>query len=88
MHASDRYLEPGATLDDMRQADGTLGYPSALRHGVTGEGMNDYDAIFRILRGAGFAGWISIEDGMNGMDEMRRSVDFLRRKIAEHYGRD
>src|SRR5512137_26440 len=27
MHASDRYLEPGTSLDDMKQADGTLGYP-------------------------------------------------------------
>src|SRR5262249_5726747 len=49
MHASDRYLEPGATLDDLRQADGTIGYSPKLRHGVTGRGLNDYDAIFRIL---------------------------------------
>ena len=26
MHASDRYLAPGATLDDLRQADGATGY--------------------------------------------------------------
>ena len=23
------------------------------------------------------SGWVSIEDGMNGMDEMRKSLDFL-----------
>ncbi len=86
MHASDRYLAPGATLDDLRQADGTLGYSDKLRHGETGKGLNDYDAIFRILSGVGFGGWISVEDGMNGLDELRRSVEFLKRKCAEYYG--
>jgi sugar phosphate isomerase/epimerase len=85
MHASDRYLAPGASLDDLRQSDGTLGYSDKLRHGETGHGLNDYDAIFRILSGAGFSGWISVEDGMNGMDELRRSVEFLKRKRQEHY---
>ena len=46
MHASDRYLAPGATLDDLRQADGTIGYSDKLQHGETGKGLNDYDAIF------------------------------------------
>ena len=87
MHASDRYLAPGATLDDLRPRDGATGYSAKLRHGETGKGLNDYDAIFRILAGVGFAGWISIEDGMNGLDEMARSVEFLKRKRAEHFGR-
>jgi sugar phosphate isomerase/epimerase len=86
MHASDRYLAPGTTLDDLRQADGTLGYTDKLRHGETGQGLNDYDAIFRTLAGVGFAGWVSVEDGMNGLDELRRSVAFLRQKRAEYYG--
>jgi sugar phosphate isomerase/epimerase len=86
MHASDRYLVPGATLDDLRQADGSLGYSDKLRHGETGKGLNDYDAIFRILSGVGFAGWISVEDGMNGLDELRRSVAFLKGKRQEYYG--
>jgi sugar phosphate isomerase/epimerase len=85
MHASDRYLAPGATLDELRQADGTIGYSDKLRHGETGKGLNDYDAIFRILAGVGFSGWISVEDGVNGLDELRRSVDFLKRKRAEYY---
>src|SRR5579884_65709 len=72
MHASDRYLAPGASLDDLRRADGTIGYSDKLRHGETGRGLNDYDAIVRILSGAGFSGWISVEDGMNGLDELRR----------------
>ena len=88
MHASDRYLE-GGTLADLRRLDRDPlhGYARILRHGVIGQGLNDYDAIFSELRAAGFDGWISIEDGMNGMDELRQSADFLKRKIAQHFGR-
>ena len=86
MHASDRYLAPGATLDDLRTGDGATGYAAALKHGETGQGMNDYDAIFRILAAAGFDGWISIEDGMNGLDEIARSAEFLKGKRAQYFG--
>ncbi|VTT97264.1 xylose isomerase domain protein tim barrel : Sugar phosphate isomerase/epimerase OS=Singulisphaera acidiphila (strain ATCC BAA-1392 / DSM 18658 / VKM B-2454 / MOB10) GN=Sinac_6663 PE=4 SV=1: AP_endonuc_2 [Gemmataceae bacterium] len=85
MHASDRYLEPGATLADLKQADGTIGYFSKLKHGVTGKGLNDYDAIFGTLAAAGYRGWVSIEDGMNGMGEMAESLAFLRRMVAKHF---
>lgn len=85
MHASDRYLAEGATLDDLRQSDGTLGYSPNLKHGVTGKGLNDYHALFGILAGQGYQGWISIEDGMNGMDEMAESLAFLRRMVAQYY---
>jgi sugar phosphate isomerase/epimerase len=79
MHASDRYLAEGASLDSLRQSDGTLGYSPNLRHGVTGKGLNDYPRIFRTLKNVGYSRWISIEDGMNGMDEMRESLEFLHR---------
>jgi sugar phosphate isomerase/epimerase len=85
MHASDRYLAEGATLDDLRQTDGTLGYSANLRHGVTGKGLNDYHTIFRILADHRYKGWISIEDGMNGMDEMAESLAFLRRMAAKYF---
>jgi sugar phosphate isomerase/epimerase len=85
MHASDRYLAPGATLDELRQADGSIGYSPKLLHGETGKGLNDYDAIFRTLASVGFAGWISVEDGMTGLDELRRSVEFLKAKREQHY---
>jgi sugar phosphate isomerase/epimerase len=86
MHASDRYLAEGTTLDELRQNDGTLGYSPNLRHGVTGKGLNDFDTIFRILAEHGYQGWISIEDGMNGMEEMAESLAFLRVMVARHFG--
>lgn len=85
MHASDRYLAPGATLDELRQSDGTLGYAPNLRHGVTGKGLNDYHAIFRILAAHRYQGWISLEDGMNGMEEMAESLRFLRAMSAQYF---
>jgi len=84
-HASDRFLLPGTSFDEMRQADGTLGYPKNLVHGVTGGGLIDYDAVFSRLAGIGFNGWVSIEDGMNGMEEMKASVDFLKSKRSEYF---
>jgi sugar phosphate isomerase/epimerase len=86
MHASDRYLISG-TLEDLLQQDGSLGYAKNLKHGVIGKGLNDYDAIFSTLHEEGFDGWISIEDGENGMDELRESVRFLRAKMAQHLSR-
>jgi sugar phosphate isomerase/epimerase len=85
MHASDRFLAEGTTLDDLRQCDGSLGYSPNLRHGVTGKGLNDYHTIFRILADHGYNGWISIEDGTNGMDEMAESLAFLRRMSATYF---
>jgi sugar phosphate isomerase/epimerase len=85
MHASDRYLAEGATIEDLKQGDGSTGYSSALKHGETGKGLNDYDAIFRILSDVGYDGWISIEDGMNGLDELSRSAEFLKQKRATYY---
>ena len=85
MHASDRYLAEGTTLDDLRQSDGTIGYSPNLRHGVTGKGLNDYDKIFSILSAAGYDGWVSIEDGMNGMGEMKESIDFLKRMRDKYF---
>jgi sugar phosphate isomerase/epimerase len=85
MHASDRYLAEGTSREDLRQADGTLGYSPNLRHGVTGKGLNNYDAIFGILAAHGYRGWVSIEDGMNGMEEMAESLAFLRRMSEKYF---
>ncbi len=85
MHASDRFLTEGYTLDDLRDSDGTIGYSPALQHGVTGQGLNDFDTIFQILADVGYGGWVSIEDGMNGMDEMRQSLEFLARMRDKYF---
>jgi sugar phosphate isomerase/epimerase len=85
MHASDRYLKAG-TLDDLRKEESSVGYASRLAHGVIGKGLNDYDRIFSTLRSVGFDSWVSIEDGMNGMDDLRESVRFIKAKIDIHFG--
>lgn len=85
MHASDRYLKYG-TIEDLRNEEGgAVGYAKRLSHGEIGKGMNDYDAIFTELKRVGFDGWISIEDGVDGMDQLERSVAFLQRKIATYW---
>mgnify|MGYP001266286956 CR=1 FL=1 len=87
MHASDRFLLSG-TLEDLRREEGgAQGYAKRLSHGEIGKGLNDYDAIFRTLRGVGFDSWISIEDGVDGMDQLKGSVRFLKTKIARHWPR-
>ena len=86
MHASDRYLANG-TIEELRaQEGGTAGYVSFFKHGVIGKGLNDYDAIFTILKGVGFDGWISIEDGVDGMEQMHESAEFLKAKVKAHWG--
>jgi len=85
MHASDRFLKYG-TLNDLRKEEGgAAGYAKRLSHGEIGKGLNDYDAIFSRLKKAGFNGWISIEDGVDGMDQLERSVAFLRRKMTTYW---
>ena len=84
MHASDRYLTSG-TIEDLRTEEDSVGYASRLAHGVIGKGINDYDAIFSTLSEVGFNSWISIEDGMNGLDELRESVRFLTTKIDRYF---
>ena len=85
MHASDRYLKYG-TIEDLRKEEGgAIGYAKRLSHGEIGKGLNDYDAIFAELKRVDFDGWISIEDGVDGMDQLERSVTFLRTKLKEFW---
>jgi sugar phosphate isomerase/epimerase len=85
MHASDRFLLPGHEMAELAGSDGNLGYSPILCHGEVGKGLNDYDKIFSILKEINYHGWISIEDGENGMDEMTRSIDFLKNMIKKYY---
>jgi sugar phosphate isomerase/epimerase len=85
MHASDRYLKYG-TIEDLRKEEGgATGYAKRLSHGEIGKGLNDYDAIFNELKRVGFDGWISIEDGVDGMDQLERSVLFVRKKMNKYW---
>jgi sugar phosphate isomerase/epimerase len=85
MHASDRSVSEG-TLEDLRREEmGVEGYAKRLRHGAIGQGLNDYDAIFQELRSVGFDGWISIEDGVDGMEQLVESVRFLREKMRQYW---
>ena len=85
MHASDRYILDGYDMQEVLESSGKVGYHPALLHGVIGRGLNDYDAIFKRLKQVGFDGWISIEDGMTGMDDMKLSSDYLRMMIAKYF---
>lgn len=85
MHASDRYLKEGTIEDLRREEGGAAGYAKRLSHGEIGKGLNDYDAIFTELKSKGFNGWISIEDGVDGMEQLERSVAFLRKKMKAYW---
>ena len=85
MHASDRYLLEGTIEDLRREETGSTGYAKRLKHGEIGKGLNDYDAIFTELARVHFNGWISIEDGIEGMEQLERSVIFLRNKIQQYW---
>lgn len=85
MHASDRYLKEGKLEDLRKEESGASGYAKRLSHGEIGKGLNNYDAIFAELKSAGFNNWISIEDGVEGFDQLQRSVSFLREKIAVYW---
>jgi sugar phosphate isomerase/epimerase len=85
MHASDRYLKEGTIEDLQKEEGGAVGYAKRLSHGEIGKGLNDYDAIFTELKRVGFDGWISIEDGVEGMAQLERSVTFVRNKINEYW---
>ncbi|WP_414662117.1 sugar phosphate isomerase/epimerase family protein [Horticoccus sp. 23ND18S-11] len=85
MHASDRTLISG-TLEDLRNEEGGAeGYAKRLKHGTIGRGLNNYDAIFSELRSVGFDSWVSIEDGVDGMDQLVESVRFVRAKLKQHW---
>ena len=77
--------QKGKAIRDLQAQENAVGYAAVLQHGEIGQGLNDFDAIFSTLRRVGFDGWISIEDGVNGLDELRRSAAFLRGKIAAHW---
>lgn len=85
VHASDRYIEPGHRYEEVLESLAVTGYPAYMKHGEVGKGMNNYPVIFQKLRSIGYQGWISIEDGVNGLDEMKRSILYLKKLREEHF---
>lgn len=85
MHASDRYVKKGTIKDLRKEETDSYGYAQRLHHGEIGKGLIYYDAIFAELRDVGFTGWISIEDGVDGFDQLERSVDFVRNKMNKYW---
>jgi sugar phosphate isomerase/epimerase len=73
---------------DLRREEDHRSYAARLRHGVIGRGLNDYDVIFPTLRTAGFDGWISIEDIVDGPAQLQESVSFLRTKTGQYWPAD
>jgi len=69
----------------LRQSDGTLGYSPNLKHGVNGKGLKRLRRDLLYPQGRGLPWLVSIEDGMNGMDEMKESIDFLKRMRDKHF---
>ena len=50
-----------------------------LAHTVEGEGAVDFPGIFRILKAAGFDGWISLESGGNkGSEGIRQGMEYVK----------
>jgi len=85
MHASDRFLKEGTLADLAKEEGGVSGYAKRLSHGEIGKGLNNYDDIFSELKRVGFDSWISIEDGVDGMAQLERSVAFLNKKIPQYW---
>ncbi len=88
MHASDRFLLDGTIEDLQKEEMAATGYAKRLSHGEIGKGLNNYDAIFTELTRVHFDGWISIEDGIDGMEQLERSVAFVHKKIDQHWQRN
>lgn len=85
VHASDRCFKDGVTAHQPEQTDSIIGYAPYLTHGVLGKGLNDYDRIFSMLSETGYDGWVSIEDGVKGVDEIRESALFLKIMQQKHF---
>jgi sugar phosphate isomerase/epimerase len=54
-----------------------------LEHAVVGEGVVNFPGIFKILKAAGFDGWISLEaGGSKGKEGIRQGMEYVRRVWA------
>lgn len=77
MHASDCRLNQAERMCDPKVEQ----TGPSVEHCIIGEGIVDYDSILRMLSGVGYQGWMSIEDGIDGLAQLQTSVSFLRKAI-------
>ena len=50
-----------------------------LEHTIEGEGVVDFPGVFRILKRAGFDGWISLEaGGKKGKEGIRQGIEYVK----------
>jgi sugar phosphate isomerase/epimerase len=85
MHASDRYFKEDAPEAQLKEETNAVGYVSHLCHGVVGKGLNNYDRIFQILSIVDYKGWVSIEDGINGIGEILESAKYLHNMRSKYF---
>lgn len=51
-------------------------------HADVGDGVVDFDAVFRILREVRYDGWVAVEyNGLNGLPGLKKSLDFAAKLI-------
>jgi len=51
-------------------------------HADVGDGLVDFDAIFRILGEVKYDGWVAVEyNGLNGIPGLKRSLEFAAKRI-------
>ena len=48
-----------------------------LQHCREGTGEVDFEGVFKVLKSAGYDGWISLEAGGNGKEDIRRSIEYI-----------
>ena len=58
--------------------------PFEYTHAVAGEGLVDYPSVFKILKRAGYDGWLSIEyNGPEGLEGLKRAIAYIRKTWEE-----
>ena len=85
MHASDRSLKPGTRWTTCGRRRTPWATPRSCSTAKSAAASTTSTPSSARCATRGFNGWISIEDGVNGMDELRRSAEFLRRKMAVYW---
>ena len=83
-----RKEEGEGTEKQQKQREYMRNYVASINDGIK-ELAKDEDECLqhldRILKENNYQGWVSIEDGMNGMEEMAESLAFLRMMSQKYF---